>query len=314
MTRNHVKVAIVQQGPVYLDLGKSLEKASAILEEAARRDAGLVVFGEAWLSGYPAWLDPCDEVNYWDHEPVKEIFARTYRNSIEVPGKETALLAEMARKLGLVIVMGANEKVVSGRGNGSIYNSLLIITPEGGIANHHRKLVPTYTEKLVWAPGDGNGLKAVQTDFGRVGGLICWEHWMPHARQAMHDNGENIHVAVWPWVHDAHQLASRHYAFEGRCYVVAAGQVLRAGELPPECVLPETLADEQEKLLLRGGSCVFGPDGTALLEPQMDKDEVLYYDIADMEKTVKERMNLDVSGHYSRPDIFDFKVNRNRNH
>ena len=312
MIKNHIKVAIVQRGPVYLDLDRSMEKALEILEGAAHQEAGLVVFGETWLSGYPSWLDHCDQVNYWDHEPVKEVFARTSRNSIEVPGKETAILTETARKLGTVIFMGVNERVSSGPGNGSLYNSLLIITPEGGIANHHRKLVPTYTEKLVWAPGDGNGLKSVQTEFGRVGGLICWEHWMPNARQAMHNNGENIHVALWPWVHDAHQLASRHYAFEGRCFVIAAGQVLRTGELPPECVLPASLAEDPDKLLLRGGTCIYGPDGSTLLEPQMDKDEVLYFEITDIERTVKERMNLDVSGHYSRPDVFDFRVNRDR--
>ncbi len=310
--RNEIKVAIIQQGPVYLDLDRSMEKASGILEEASRQGAGLLVFGETWLSGYPAWLDHCVGVNYWDHEPVKKLFARTYRNSIEVPGKETEWLTQMAKKLGMVIVMGINEKVGTGKGNGSIYNSLLTFSPEGHIANHHRKLVPTYTEKLVWAHGDGNGLKSVQTDFGRIGGLICWEHWMPQARQAMHESGEDIHLAVWPWVHDVHQLASRHYAFEGRCFVIAAGQVLRAGDLPPECVLPESFSDDPQKFLLRGGSCIFGPDGSTLLEPQMEKDEILYFEINDIEKTVREKMNLDVSGHYNRPDIFDFKVNRNR--
>jgi predicted amidohydrolase len=128
----------------------------------------------------------------------------------------------------------------------------------------------------------------------------------------MHESGEHIHVAVWPWVNDAHRLASRHYAFEGRCFVIAAGQVMRADEMPPECRLPESLSSDPQQTLLKGGSCAFGPDGDPLLEPQLEKDETVYIEIRDIEQTVRERMNLDVSGHYNRPDIFDFRVNRNR--
>lgn len=307
-----VVIGIIQDSPVYLDLQKSMEKAEILLKNAASKGADLIVFGETWLSGYPAWLDSCDEVNYWDHEPVKEIFARTFRNSIEVPGKETDQLCKLAKELKLTIVIGVNEKISTGKGNGSLYNTLLTISREGKIVNHHRKLVPTYTEKMVWAPGDGHGLNSVETDFGRIGGLICWEHWMPQARQAMHESGEHIHVAVWPWVHDIHQLASRHYAFEGRCFVVAVGQILKAGSLPAECKLKTDLAGNPELNLLRGGSSVFGPDGTPLLHPQLDLDETIIVEIPDLEKTIRERMNLDVSGHYNRPDVFKLDINKDR--
>ena len=310
--KKSVIAGIIQDSPVYLDLDKSMEKAVQLVREAAANGAELVVFGETWFSGYPAWLDSCEEVNYWDHEPIKEIYARTHLNSIEVPGKETAQFCKLAKELALTIIIGANEKIGSGKGNGSLYNALLTISREGKIATHHRKLVPTYTEKLIWAPGDGHGLKSLETPFGRVGGLICWEHWMPQTRQAMHESGEHIHVALWPWVHDVHQLASRHYAFEGRCYVIAVGQILKAGSLPPECKLKPEMAGDPELFLLRGGSCVFGPDGSILLDPQLDLDKTILVEIPDLEKTLRERMNLDVTGHYNRPDIFDLEINRER--
>jgi len=310
--KKSVVVGIIQDSPVYLDLEKSIEKALELTKNAASKGAELIVFGETWLTGYPAWLDTCDEVNYWNHEPIKEIFARTHRNSIEVPGKESDLLCKLAKELKLTIVIGVNEKIPTGKGNGSLYNTLLTITREGKIANHHRKLVPTYTEKMVWAPGDGNGLNSVETGFGRVGGLICWEHWMPQTRQAMHECGEHLHVAVWPWVHDVHQLASRHYAFEGRCFVIAVGQILKAGNLPVECKLKADLAGDPDLNLLRGGSCIYGPDGIPLLEPQLDLNETIIIEISDLEKTLRERMNLDVSGHYNRPDVFKLDINKDR--
>ena len=313
MKRKSVIVAIVQDGPLYLNLQGSLEKAAGLIRDAAKNKAELIVFGETWLSGYPSWLDNCRDVNLWNHEPVKEIYALTHENSVTIPGSETDLLGKLAREYGLTLVMGVNEKVISGKAGGSLYNTLLTIDREGRIANHHRKLVPTYTEKLVWAPGDGHGLNAVDTGFGRVGGLICWEHWMPQARQAMHDSGEHIHVAVWPWVHDAHQLASRHYAFEGRCYVIAAGQILSAGELPSNLELTDDLANDPGRLVLRGGSCIYAPDGSCILEPQFDSRETIIFEIKDIDMTLREHMNLDVAGHYNRPDVFSLRINRERN-
>ena len=288
-----------------------MEKATDLVNSAASEGAELIVFGETWLSGYPSWLDYCKDVNLWDHEPVKEVYALTYQNSVTIPGPQTELLGRLAREKGLCIVIGLNEKVETGKGNGSLFNSLITINRDGKIANHHRKLVPTYTEKLVWSPGDGHGLNSVETEFGRLGGLICWEHWMPQTRQAMHECGEHIHVAVWPWVHDIHQLASRQYAFEGRTFVIAAGQILKVSDLPSQLELPEHLKDPEE-LILKGGSCIYGPDGSTILEPQYNIDDTLICEIEDLEKTVKERMNLDVSGHYNRPDVFDLRINKER--
>ena len=306
-----VKVAIVQSGAVYFDLGASLEKAKRLIKDAACQGAELVVFGETWFSGYPAWLDYCPDVGVWDSEPTKEAFLQMYNSSITVPGKETKTICSLAMKHNLTIVMGVNEVVASGTGNGTIYNTLLTFNNEGEIVNHHRKLMPTFTEKLVYGIGDGHGLNAVDTPFGRLGSLICWEHWMPLARQAMHSSNEHVHVAVWPTAHDAHQLASRHYAFEGRCFVIAVGQMMSMKDLPPQLALPEP-NDKPEEWLLRGGSSIIGPYGNYILEPQFDKDGIIIHEITGLDRVVKERMTLDVSGHYSRNDIFNFSVNKER--
>lgn len=306
-----VPVAIIQHPPVFLDLAASLERAGAQVEAAARNGARLVAFGETWLPGYPAWLDHCGDAGLWDHPPTKAVFARLRQNSMLVPGPETRRLGELAEACRLTLVIGVNERVETGPGNGTLYNSLLTFTPDGMLANHHRKLVPTHTERLVWGQGDGRGLASVATSAGRVGGLICWEHWMPLARQALHVAGEQIHVAVWPTVHEMHQLASRHYAFEARCFVLAAGLVMRARDLPTEFGSPRPLAEQPESFLLHGGSAIIGPDGRYVVEPCFDQETTITAEL-DLTAVDQERMTLDVSGHYSRPDVFDFRLREKR--
>ncbi|MCE2488909.1 MAG: carbon-nitrogen hydrolase family protein [Anaerolineae bacterium] len=299
-----VNAAIVQARPVYYNLDASLERAQKLTSDAARHGAQLVAFGETWLPGYPAWLDVCPGAALWDSSATKSLFAGLVANSPTVPGPVTAALARLARELGIVLVMGLNERC----GN-TLYNSLLTFDNDGVLRNHHRKLRPTYTERLVWGPGDGAGLRAPQTALGRVGALVCWEHWMPLARQALHDAGEEIHVAAWPTVREMHQVASRHYAFEGRCFVLAAGSLLRVCDLPPGLeTLPELAPDD---LLLRGGSAIFGPDGAALAGPCFEKETILHAQL-DLRQIAQESMTLDVSGHYARPDVFDLSLNRRR--
>jgi len=307
-----LKVAIVQESPVYLNLRQSLEKAEILIEEAADQAANLIVFGETWLSGYPAWLDHCPKVALWNHEPTKEVFARMMQNSIAVPSNETHFLGKLAKKHQLHIVIGVNEVVHFGAGSGTIYNSILTFNEKGEMVNHHRKLMPTYTEKLLYGAGDGEGLKAVSTPFGKMGSLICWEHWMPLTRQAMHNTGELIHIALWPAVHEMHQIASRHYAFEGRCFVIAVGQVMRAKDIPPELELPTHLAENPNEFLLNGGSAIIAPDGFYDLKPQYDKEGMIFHEINDLDQAMRERMTLDVTGHYQRNDVFMFGVNRKR--
>jgi len=303
-----VKIAIIQASPVYLDLTKSMEKMQGYIKEAAEKGAEMIVFGETWLCGYPSWLDHCPNIAIWDHEPTKEVFLKMLRSGVEVPSQTTAQIGKWAKQYKVTIMVGANEVVTKGRGNGTIYNSLLLFDTKGSLVNHHRKLMPTYTEKLLYGHGDGQGLKTVDTGFGEVGGLICWEHWMPLSRQAMHNEKEVIHVAVWPCVFERHQIASRHYAFEGRCFVIAAGQILRVKDMPKALEMPDHLKDKPDHFMLNGGSCVIGPDGSYILEPQFDVEGVLFCEIKDLDRVYKERMTLDVTGHYQRPDVFDFKV------
>ena len=301
-----MRVAISQSAPVYLDKQASLAKALDLIRQAAKREAQLVAFGETWLPGYPAWLDVCPGAALWDNSSAKEIFARLRSNSLVIPGEEVHALCEAARDLKIAIVIGVNERVDDGPGNGTLYNSLLTISEDGQLRNHHRKLVPTYTERLVWGNGDGRGLEAVPTCAGRVGGLICWEHWMPLARMAMHNSGEHIHVAVWPTVHEIHQLASRHYAFEGRCFVLAVGLMMPAEDLPGELRDGVTLQPGDGRWIERGGSAIIGPDSRYVLDPVFDREELLVADL-DLTQIDREMMTFDVSGHYARPDLFRFE-------
>jgi predicted amidohydrolase len=303
-----VRVAIVQSEPAP-GLDEGLHRTEALVREAARSGAAIVAFPETWLPGYPAWLDVCRDVALWDHEPVKAVYARYAHGSIDVAGDSGDFLRRIASRQGVSLVIGVSERVSAGPGRGTLYNSLLTIGPDGQLLNHHRKLVPTYTERMVWGNGDAEGLRAVDTPSARVGGLVCWEHWMPLARQALHDSGEDIHVAVWPTVHDRHQLASRHYAFEGRCFVLAAGSVMRAGSLPPELELEPARLAPGSSFLLRGGSAIIGPDGEYIVPPLWERPGILVAEL-DLERVRRESMTLDVAGHYSRPDCLSLTVHR----
>lgn len=252
------------------------------------------------VPGYPVWLDVCPTAGLWNHEPTKRVFAELRQNSISATGPEAKAIAEAAADLGIGIVIGINERVDEGPGQGTLYNSLLTFSTEGLLTNHHRKLVPTFTERMVWGNGDGRGLNAVPIANARVGGLICWEHWMPLARTALHQSGEHIHIALWPTVNEMAQLASRHYAFEGRCFVLAVGLMMPTTDLPAE--LPH---DVKHEWVERGGSAIISPNGAYLVEPIYDREELIIADL-DLSMIDRESMALDVTGHYARPDIFTF--------
>ena len=228
-------------------------------------------------------------------------------NSPLQTGPEAAVLSALSSDHNIGIIIGTNERTRTG----SLYNSLWTFTPANGLVNNHRKLVPTFTEKLVHTPGDGHGFQVTTHGGLRTGSLICWEHWMPHSRQALHELAEDLHVAVWPWVHDMHQVATRSYAFEGRCFVASVGQILAVKDLPKELPPLSDLAAHPEQLILRGGSCVAGPDGQWVLEPSMDKEDILYCEI-DPSILPGERMALDLSRNYARDDVFSFRIDRKR--
>ena len=314
MSRPTIRVAIAQD-EVAADLERGLALTESRAAEAARAGAALVVFPETWLPGYPIWLDVCRDAGLWDHPPVKAVFRRMAEQSVVVGGASGDALAAIARRHCVGMVVGVVERVERGPGRGTLFNTLLTYGPDGSLLNHHRKLVPTYTERLVWGPGDGDGLRAVDVPVGdghvRVGGLVCWEHWMPLARQALHESGEDIHVAAWPTVKDMLQVASRHYAFEGRCYVLAAGSLMRAAGLPSELEAHPAIVGSPDLFVIRGGSAIIGPNGCYVVDPVFESPALLVADL-DPSLTREESMSLDVAGHYSRPDVFDFAVRASR--
>jgi predicted amidohydrolase len=304
--RNRKVVAAIVQAEVAASAEEGLELTRATAVEAARQGAELIVFPETWIPGYPAWLDHSRDAALWNHAPVKAVFARIAENSIAIPGPALDSLAAAAREAKATLVLGLSERVGRGAGRGTLYNSLITIGPDGTLLNHHRKLMPTYTERLIWGAGDVEGLRAVDTPAGRVSALVCWEHWMPLARQALHESGEDIHVAVWPTVHDLHQVASRQYAFEGRCFVLASGALMRASSLPPELEPHPDRVTGPDQWVLRGGSAIIGPDGKYIVEPLYDEARILIAEL-DLRRASEESMTLDVTGHYHRPEMFDFK-------
>ncbi|HTS88796.1 MAG TPA: carbon-nitrogen hydrolase family protein [Gemmatimonadales bacterium] len=297
-----IRVAAVQVAPVFLDLAKSLDRLEEWTAKAAATGARLVVFGETWLPGYPAWLDSCPEAALWAHPGAKALYTRLTQNAVEIPGAAFDRLARIAREAGVVLAVGAHER--AGR---SLYCSLLVLGPDGTLLNRHRKLKPTYGERLVWGDGDAAGLRVVDTPVGRVGGLVCWEHWLPLARQALHDGQEQIHIALWPGVQEMHQVASRHYAFEGRCFVIAAGSLLRRADMPTELPVASKYDGPPEQLMIPGGSAIIGPNGKYLAGPVYETEAIVSADL-DLDLITGESLTLDVSGHYSRPDLFEFKV------
>lgn len=297
-----VRVAAVQAAPAFLDLAGTLARLEEWARRAAAEGARVIAFPEVWLPGYPAWIDSSPEAAIWGHAGAKAVFERLMANALVVPSPETERIGALARELGAALVVGAHER--SGR---TLYNTLLIFGADGALLNHHRKLVPTYTERLVWGHGDGAGLKAVDTGFVKVGGLVCWEHWMPLARQVMHDQGEEIHVAAWPGVQEMHQVAARHYAFEGRCFVIAVGSILRVADMPPELPPIEKYAKNPKGLMIAGGSAVIAPNGRYLAGPVFDVETVVAAD-CDLAEIARESQTLDVSGHYSRPDVLELVV------
>lgn len=313
---NEVKISIVQHPPVYMNLPCSLDKASLLIREASSSGSRIVVFPETWLPGYPVWLDSSPDVALWGSKPTKKLYRILVNNAIRIPGPHFDRLRKMAGENEVYLVIGCHELV----GN-TLFNTMLYFHPDGASFSLHRKLMPTFTERLIWGMGDGSTLSAIETEFGTVGGLICWEHWMPFARAVMHDMNEVLHVAQWPAVNDLHQVASRHYAFEGQCFVAAAGTVLTKGDVlsgfdtlenPDPCAreVLEKIPGKDDALLQNGGSAFIRPDSTYLSEPLFGQCAVVTVSF-DPEETMEGHLLMDTKGHYSRPDIFELRVNKN---
>jgi nitrilase len=297
-----VRVACVQAQPVILDRERTLDKVEQLAAEAAREGAELVVFPETFVSVYPSsrWAKAfAGRAN----DGVKETFARIAQSSVAVGRASEQRLAATARELGIWLVTGVNE--VDPERPGTIYNSLLYHAPDGSLALHHRKLVPTNHERLVWGQGDGRGLQAVETGFGRVGGLICWENYMPLARFALYESGVEIYVASTADDADAWQATLVHLARESRAFVIAPCHYQHADAYPNDFPLRDEL--DGAGTLGRGGSAILAPDGSYLAGPLYDEERILYAEL-DPSRLLAERQRFDPAGHYHRPDVLRLGV------
>ena len=290
-----VKVACVQAEPVILERDATIEKIAALAHEAAGAGARLALFPEAFVPAYPSSRWVRFLAGGADAKPV---FGRLARESVEVPSAATERLAAIARDEGIWLAVGANEL-----DGGTIFNSLLLYSPEGQLALHHRKLMPTNHERLVWGLGDGQGLEAVETDLGRVGGLICWENYMPLARFALYQSGVEVYLAPTADDSESWHESIRHIARESRAFVLSCCVFQRASSYPDDMPLAEG-----PELLGRGGSAILGPDGSYLAGPLWDEEGILYAGL-EPQRLYEERQRFDPAGHYHRPDVLGLTVN-----
>jgi nitrilase len=297
-----VRVACCQIEPVILDREATLDKLTRVTAEAAAGGAQLVVFPETFIPAYPSstWAKA---LAGWAETGAKETFALLARESVAVPGPACDRLADVAREHDVWVVTGVNE--IDPERPGTIYNSLLYHAPDGTLALHHRKLVPTNHERLVWGQGDGRGLRAIPTPLGRIGGLICWENYMPLARFALYESGVEIYIASTADDGDAWQATLVHLARESRAFVVAPSHFQRAGSYPESFPLRRLL--EGLDVLGRGGSAILGPSGEYLAGPLYDEEGILYADL-EPSRLAEERQRFDPAGHYHRPELLKLEV------
>jgi nitrilase len=297
-----VCAACVQAEPVILDRERTLEKLAVLTADAKAGGAELVVFPETFLPAYPssAWAK---YLAGWADPRAKSSFALLARESVEVPGPAADRLGEIARENEVWLVTGVNERDPANPG--TLYNALLYHSPEGELAVHHRKLVPTNHERLIWGQGDGGGLRALQTPIGRIGGLICWENYMPLARFSLYESGVEIYIASTADDGDAWQATLVHIARESRAFVIAPSHFQRAGSYPDDFPLKDELTGMD--VIGRGGSAILAPDGSYLAGPLYGEEGILYADL-EPQRLDEERQRFDPAGHYHRPDVLELKV------
>ena len=298
-----LRVAAVQAAPVFLDRAATVEKACQLIAEAARAGARLVVFPEAFIPGYPDWVWA---VPAGEESLLNRLYAELLAQSVEIPGPDTERLCRAARLAGVTVVMGLSERNSEASG-ASLFNSLLYIDAQGQILGKHRKLVPTGGERLVWAQGDGSTLGVYDTPFGKLGGLICWENYMPLARYSLYAWGIQIYAAA-TWDRGEPWLATlRHIAREGRVLVISCGMALRKSDLPDRLGLKERYYSGAEQWINTGDSAIVGPDGEYLAGPLREQEGILYADVDPAALTGSKWM-MDAAGHYARPDVFALTV------
>lgn len=304
-----LKVALAQIAPVLLDRQATLTKVCEYVSKAAAQDCQLVAFGEALVPGYPFWTERTDGARFND-DTQKTIHAEYSKQAVQVERGDLDELCEIAAKNKIAVYLGTIERP-SDRGGHSLYCSMIYIDQSGDIKSIHRKLMPTYEERLSWSPGDGHGLVTHKLGEFTLGGLNCWENWMPLARASLYAQGEDLHVSIWPGNLKNTFDLTPVLAKEGRSYHMAVCGLMRPSDVGNK--LPElaSLLEADDAFFGNGGSCIANPDGSWLIEPQTESEGLFVAEIEHV-KVRKERQNFDPAGHYSRPDVTQLTVDRSR--
>lgn len=305
---NQLKVAVVQAAPVLFNREASIEKACELINEAARQEAQLILFPEAFIPAYPRGLTFGTVVGS-RHPEGRKVWQAYWENSVEVPGPATAILGEAARKATVYLAIGVIERDTM-RGKGTLYCTLLYFGSDGRLLGKHQKLKPTAAERLIWGEGDGSTLTVVETEIGKIGGLICWENYMPLARMAMYNKGVELYLAPTADARDTWQATLRHIACEGRCFVLGCNQYMTKEMYPPDLKELKELG-EQPEVMCRGGSAIISPLGKVIAGPLFDQEGILAATL-DLGEIARSKFDFDVVGHYARPDVFQLTVNENQ--
>ncbi len=300
---------MAQMAPVWLNKARTIDKIKSFLSDAAKQQCELVVFGEALLPGYPFWISLTDGAEF-NSNIQKELHAHYIRNAVQIEKGDLDDICKLAEDHRMAIYLGTIERAKN-RGGHSLYCSLVYINASGEIKSVHRKLCPTYEERLTWSPGDGNGLQVHDLKQFTVGGLNCWENWMPLSRTALYGLGEDLHIAVWPGsVHNTEDI-TRFIAKESRSFVVSVSALMRKEDFPKDTPFLDEILKNAPDVLANGGSCIASPDGSWIVEPVLNTEGIITGSI-DFNRVLEERQNFDPVGHYSRPDVTKLNINRER--
>lgn len=304
-----LKIGMAQIAPIWLNKEKTINKIKSYISDAGIQKCELIVFGEGLLPGYPFWLSLTNGSEF-NSTVQKELHAHYIRNSIQIEAGDLNEICALAKEYKIAIYLGIIERAKN-RGGHSLYCSLVYINSKGEIKSVHRKLQPTYEERLTWAPGDGNGLQVHNLKKFSVGGLNCWENWMPLARTTLYGLGENLHIAVWPGSEYNTIDITRFIAKESRSFVVSVSSLMRIEDFPKNTPHIETILKNATAVIANGGSCISGPDGEWIVAPVLEEEKLIISTI-DYNRVLEERQNFDPAGHYSRPDVTKLTVNRER--
>lgn len=309
MNSSILKVGLAQIAPIWLNKTETIKKVADYIEKAGSEKCDLVTFGEAIIPGYPFWLELTDGAKF-NSKLQKEMHAHYMQQAIQIENGDLELIQKACLNNSIATIVGTIE-LAANRGNHSIYCSLVYIDKQGEIQNVHRKLMPTYEERLSWAQGDGYGLRVQKLGAFTVGALNCWENWMPLSRTALYGMGEDLHVAIWPGgLHNTFDL-TKFIAKESRSYVISVSGIFRKQDITSDLPHADFIRNNCKDMHANGGSCLVGPDGKFIIEPVVDKEVLLTTEI-DHLRVLEERQNFDPTGHYSRPDVTQLTVNRER--